>query len=58
MSSSSEPLGQFLPKFALNIILLGVGGGGWGEGVWKKGCWERMKIQLGSLKIFSPTEFL
>lgn len=28
MSSSSEPLGQFLPKFALNIILLGVGGGG------------------------------
>lgn len=56
MSSSSEPLGQFLPKFALNIILLGGGGGG--RGVWKKGCWERMKIQLGSLKIFSRTEFL
>lgn len=54
MSSSSEPLGQFLPKFALNIILLGGGVGG----VWKKGCWERMKIQLGSLKIFSRTEFL
>lgn len=36
MSSSSEPLGQFLPKFALNIILLGWGGGVGGGGMEKR----------------------